>query len=539
MEFRDKEMDELNLEKPKDMIKCINLLCDQTPSQDDLKLLAKMIDKAKDEGIGYEQFNELLLLLNQVRIEEGFFLFFFKPQNGKITLEMLKKGVTKFRGYAMLCYVNFRHAYKKWIGMTETDIDKDVKEQCCLLTEFTIVFDSRSDKVIDIELIPKDKLWYLGYISQEEIKKDVLNCFAILYKIDKNLLKWDKFSEETQDNIVKIANSFNKSQIERWTPKINQIIKALNKNQNEIERIRKIALNNMTIYLTWDHMDIYVATSMREKWEFEDTFEFVKKVFEHPDIAKFKLRYFNPTQSWVEDRIQKGLVEGLMLKRAKFTLYLAQETDSLGKDSELAITLAQGKPVIAYIPSINVTTHAQKISEYPLNFFRKRISLLEAEDIFPECKPEIESNLGQGTYDKIKDFRDKLGKHFSKRTFNIDLEEEMEFKNKNSSLFNIICNVLAIAERSYFDKRADLLRRVHPLGLQVDLRTGVANGVLVVRTAEQCIELLKRIILDSMKFTITNEQNGFFLNEESTGSCYRVITKNEKITNSFWNFYLS
>jgi hypothetical protein len=41
-----------------------------------------------------------------------------------------------------------------------------------------------------------------------------------------------------------------------------------------------------------------------------------------------------------------------MLRRASCTIYLAQESDTLGKDSELASTLAQGKPVVAYIPDV-------------------------------------------------------------------------------------------------------------------------------------------------------------------------------------------
>lgn len=217
MEFKDKEIDELNIEIPKEMTKCIASLCDQksNPSQNDLKLLARMIDKVKDEGIGYEQFTELLLLLNQDRIGEGFFSFFFEPEEGEITLKMLKQGVSKFRGYAMLCYANFRHAYEKWAGMTETDLSHDVKEQCCLLIEFTKEFESRSPKVIDIEPISKDKLWCLGYVSQEAIKKDVMNFFAILYKIDKKLFKWDEIPKEYQDNIIKIASSFDTSQIEK------------------------------------------------------------------------------------------------------------------------------------------------------------------------------------------------------------------------------------------------------------------------------------------------------------------------------------
>jgi hypothetical protein len=50
-----------------------------------------------------------------------------------------------------------------------------------------------------------------------------------------------------------------------------------------------------------------------------------------------------PTQAYCSDRIDKGIAEALMLKRAQCTIYLAQESDTLGKDSELASTLAQGK----------------------------------------------------------------------------------------------------------------------------------------------------------------------------------------------------
>ena len=47
----------------------------------------------------------------------------------------------------------------------------------------------------------------------------------------------------------------------------------------------------------------------------------------------------------------EGLAEALMLRRAACTIYFAQENDTLGKDSELASTLAQGKPVIAFVPA--------------------------------------------------------------------------------------------------------------------------------------------------------------------------------------------
>src|SRR5207247_1862494 len=86
--------------------------------------------------------------------------------------------------------------------------------------------------------------------------------------------------------------------------------------------------------------------------EYQIVSQFVDEVFSCPRLKTMKVRWFDPTQAYCSDRIDKGLAEGLMLKRALCTLYLAQESDTLGKDSELASTLAQGKPVIAFIPLI-------------------------------------------------------------------------------------------------------------------------------------------------------------------------------------------
>ena len=43
-----------------------------------------------------------------------------------------------------------------------------------------------------------------------------------------------------------------------------------------------------------------------------------------------------------------------MLRRASVTIYMTQDIDTLGKDSELAATLAQGNIVIAYVESTTV-----------------------------------------------------------------------------------------------------------------------------------------------------------------------------------------
>src|SRR5689334_21124835 len=96
--------------------------------------------------------------------------------------------------------------------------------------------------------------------------------------------------------------------------------------------IVNLGKRNQEAYLASDHMDVYVATSMREKHEFLQVSRISDKIFKDELLKSRNLRYFDPTQAYCEDRIDKGISEGLMLKRAICTIYMAQESDTLGKD---------------------------------------------------------------------------------------------------------------------------------------------------------------------------------------------------------------
>src|SRR5271167_2370468 len=92
---------------------------------------------------------------------------------------------------------------------------------------------------------------------------------------------------------------------------------------------------------------------------FHVRYDFVNRLMTSPELSDLPIRYFDPTQSYTKERVDKGLVESLMIKRARCTVYSVQDSDTLGKDSELAATLAQGKPVIAYVPRIDVEERVQ------------------------------------------------------------------------------------------------------------------------------------------------------------------------------------
>src|SRR5207249_585684 len=68
---------------------------------------------------------------------------------------------------------------------------------------------------------------------------------------------------------------------------------------------------------------------------------------------------------------------------AQCTVYSVQDTDTLGKDSELAATLAQGKPVIAFVPTIDVEDRVGVLREEDPGTIQDRLRfVLYADDAF-------------------------------------------------------------------------------------------------------------------------------------------------------------
>lgn len=192
-------------------------------------------------------------------------------------------------------------------------------------------FKTRHQPVLQIDRIDATDTYYLGYIVQAEIEK--------------------------------------KLQLDANDPE------AL-KQKARLEDTRKRGAYNHNAYLVSDHLDIYVATSMRKRHEYVEIAEFTSKLFQSEKLQDLNLRWFDPTLAYCPDRIDKGLSEALMLKRARCTLYLAQESDTLGKDSELASTLAQGKPVIAYVPSPSEVDVRKSVHDLSLLYGRSTVETI-------------------------------------------------------------------------------------------------------------------------------------------------------------------
>ncbi len=485
----------------------------KTPINKDREKLLKIIEIAKKKELDFQKFNKLLHILGQDRVNKNFFNFFF--EKSKISLNDLKKGIIKFKMVAMLCFGNFRIAYHVLSHTNKEQFKKLLGNYFIKSAKLKKGFKTRQPLRLSsqIEYIEKNKTWLTGYISQKIFNKEFENLT--------NIISVKKVTGKEYYDLAELSKHFLEM-------------------KKILEEVEKTALRNKDKYLKLDFMDVYIATSMRRKWEYEEANEFMEKVFNNQSIKELNLQYLDPTQSKCSNRIDKGLMEGLMLKRARCTIYMVQESDTLGKDSELAATLAQGKPVIAYVPRIKTKNHLKKIKKYPLDFFERRLLILKAEKIFEDedfLQDDMLKHHIKNFRKLLREFQDKVEEYRGKQPFALYEKKDEEFKNKKEKLFGHICTIIAIAEHHYFEKRAKILREYHPLSIQVELKSGVANGVLVVRNSKECAELLYRILTNSLEFVI-KEQNGVkVLEEEISKSPFRVVTNDIELTNAFWRDY--
>lgn len=187
----------------------------------------------------------------------------------------------------MLRFGNFRFAYKELSNKDRKYLEKIFESFCRIPSTFS----KRPTQVLDIEKIEKNKTWYLGYISGKKVNREA----------------------EVFDDL----ESCGKIDGKEFKHKLEEMKK-------EIEQTLKTAFSNTDVYLTWDYIDVYVATSMRNRWEFEETYDFVDDLSKEKVVEDLRLRFFDPTQSACGNPRDKGLIEGLMLKRTAITVYMAQ-----------------------------------------------------------------------------------------------------------------------------------------------------------------------------------------------------------------------
>jgi transcriptional regulator with XRE-family HTH domain len=330
-----------------------------------------------------------------------------------------------------------------------------------------------------------------------------------------------------------------------------------------IAKTQATGLRNLSQYLAADYMDVYVATSMREDSDFVSVNRFVQQLFGHAELKPLKLRYFNPTQSWVEDRIAKGLVEALMLRRSSATIYMAQKGDTFGKDSEASVALGQGKPVIVYVPKLVVPELDLDSSALAMSSeetLRNALRGIDPEEVSATMDQEallgaiLNRRLAAATNAQIGL---TVARHWA--DFGLDAEAARVKDSDRGRYLEWLREVMKspdapppipdglrteietmlVANAVRFEHRASLFREKHPLALQVILSTGVLNGILVARSVESCGVLLRKVFENNLDLKLVRGEESYKLIERSTQSTIRVISKHSLLANAFASYYAS
>lgn len=505
-----------------------------------------MIVHDDSRAVDCSQLNELLLMVHKDRVEAPFFDHFFGPD---CTIGTIPLGVERFQRAALLLYGNFVFGYRKLSRMKDAaEFKREVASAFPDPKAEAAYFQNRQAKLLEIDRIKKDHTPFVGYLSANEVRADFRRCELLLAAAETVGAAgvWDDLlatvremaQQEEVPPLEAIINNFRaanpNADLARLAEFLKESFDQIESLAATVDSVRARATRNQGTYLTWDHMDVYFATSMRKSWEYKDLYEFIDRLMAADEIKDLGLRYFDPTQAYTDNRVNKGLVEALMLKRARCTVYSVQDTDTLGKDSELASTLAQGKPVIAFVPDLDVGQRAaQLLAEDPATILERWRFVLYADD-----------QIGQRLTDddrKVVDQVEDALKLFCGRKIWSSLRDEAavrEFASTTGDTLESFCRLIATAEKIVYDKRARTLKESHPLALQVNLATGVANGVLAVRTIPDCAALLRRVLLGEMEFSLEEKAGMWHLREKISGCIYRVVTNDRKLNNCFWNFYL-
>ena len=159
------------------------------------------------------------------------------------------------------------------------------------------------------------------------------------------------------------------------------------------------------------------------------------------------------------------------------------------------------------------------LSEYDLRYFDPTISAADSH----EDKGLIECLM-------VKSSRMLIYHTGKNDSFGKDVEAAMALCMGKPTIF--FC--------SNEQTKANFFRNVHPLSRLVNFANGVAGGVIVCISEEEVIQIVERIIKNSMVYRIKKkekEREYYLLEEDITKSVVRIQTDNVLLSSAFWNNY--
>lgn len=340
-------------------------------------LVYERLDRIRNEPLSCSQINQLLALSHQAEVSEGFFRYYwlsvprhaydvsklpcyhstFKEVDQILTLDQLYWGLYRIYVDSLLFFGSIRNGFRalrdleppelaeyfesrrypsdamlhRGSALALEPISRDdrylIAEQACKS------FDAPGSGSSELLMVLKGAwIEHVGNGGGRVKAKQLLESAYVL----------DGFRQK-QRQFIFAADEILESEVESEE----QLIEKYNEVAHTFSRARKAALRNTELYLSMaNDLDVYVATSMRTRDQFRQMAQTCEAIFSHPALKHLNLRYFDPTLSATRGHEDKGLIECLMVKCAKALIYMAGDKDSYGKDTEAAMALSLGKPVI-------------------------------------------------------------------------------------------------------------------------------------------------------------------------------------------------
>jgi transcriptional regulator with XRE-family HTH domain len=522
-------------------------------------------------------FKLILNFFGERSISLAFYKRFLGESNFK-SVSQFGSCVRDFQKVAIRIYGTFRRAFKILASCNEDQLEKELN--VLLPIELNHYRERRPFNTI--VPISESRLDDLGYISAERVRRNnrelyqlsvALNELATYIEND-HFGSLEGFSTKKLRRIQTLLRTFDSElQLEETLfskvdpEEIRKEAIRLSPEDSELNRIAETQESgqlNLTSYITEPIMDIYIATSLRERADFISVRSFTEKVFHSPLLSPLNLRYFNPVYSWVADRVAKGLFDAVMLSRASLIIYMAQKSDTIGKDTVVSQALTTGKYVLLYVPCLIYEPNGINSSVLMQKSISELITILndlgldndeEEEDKIELIRKILYSQLINleliefaklvllhwADYDLYSEFRSLPNEDRYLINLYLDALISCELDNipvPNVEIRDALVNLL-IHVTLFFERRAYTFKEVHPVYFTYLPKVDCLNGLIVTRSINECINIIHQILSNSLETELIQDYGGYRLVEKATNSTLRVVSKNALISNAYLNqFYL-
>ena len=334
------------------------------------------LSKIEEEPLSKTQLNQLLTLGHQAPVTDGFFKYYWlyvpdmhpydvtklpeyrdnwQKLNSIESLDHLSWGLYRLYSDGLIWFGNLRAAYRELRTK-----DLDYLEKFFSGKRFDTDAIKRRGPALELSAIAKDNRYLISEMAcksygdspdSSDLKDVLLNSYRNLSKNGRRSIRIRELIEQSNsDNHASRQQEFEFAIDDVLEESVESEEELLEKFQNIADKffeVRELALKNTKFYLSMvGELDVYVATSMRNRDDFRKMANICENIFNSEKLEQYNLRYFDPTLSAAEGHEDKGLIECLMVKCAKILVYCAGQRESFGKDVEAAMALSLGKPVI-------------------------------------------------------------------------------------------------------------------------------------------------------------------------------------------------